>query len=215
VPTIGLFDSCASTQHPFGVTALMRKRPCSRSSEVATLYVISGAEGMTAAVWHLKIRASRGLECSRTSRREPGKVAGQKLRVGAVALVSGESQREPYGPHMRAWTRREVLVFEAGLNVKESLDLCHIYRQPMAKGKWPVCLPPSTLNVCTSDKCFVRYTSHGTLAVGLKLAVCVDVFSGQGKGGVSISWRKSNTFGETRKPVPFQPQCVPLEVSPI
>ena len=68
----------------------------------------------------------------------------------------------------------------------------------MAKGKWPVCLPPSTSSVCTSDKCFVRYTSHGTLAVGLKLAVCFGVFSGQGKGGMSISWGKSNICGETR-----------------
>jgi hypothetical protein len=55
----------------------------------------------------------------------------------------------------------------------------------------------------------------GTLAVGLKLAVWVVVFSGQGKGGVSISWGKSNIFGETREPVPVQPQCVPLEVSRI
>jgi hypothetical protein len=91
---------------------------------------------------------------------------------------------------MSVWTRHEVLDFEAGLNVKESLDLCHIYRQSMAKGKWPVCQPPSSLNVCTSDKCFVRYTNHGTLAVGLKFAVCVGVFSAQGKGGVS--------FGENR-----------------
>jgi hypothetical protein len=116
---------------------------------------------------------------------------------------------------MSVWTRREVLDFEAGLNVKESLDLCHIYRQTMAKGKWPVCLPPSTLNVCTSDQCFVRYTSHGNLAVGPKLAVCVGVFSVQGKCGVNIHCLKSNTFGETREPVPVQPQCVPLAISPI
>jgi hypothetical protein len=116
--------------------------------------------------------------------------------------------------HRAVWTRREVLDFEAGLNFKESLDLGQIYRQSIAKGKWPVCLAPSALNVCTNDKCFVRYTSHGTLAVGLELAVSVGVFSGQGKCGVRISWGKSNIFGETREPVPVQPQCVPLEVSP-
>jgi len=59
MPATGLFDSCASIRHPFDVTAPLRKRPCPRSSKVATLYVISGAEGMTTSVWHLKIRASR------------------------------------------------------------------------------------------------------------------------------------------------------------
>jgi len=53
------------------------------------------------------------------------------------------------------------------------------------------------------------------LAVGLKLAVCVGVFSCQDKGGVSISLGKSNIFGETCEPVPVQPRCVPLEASPI
>ena len=91
-------------------------------------------------------------------------------------IVSVLTARTPRTAHKRAWTRREVLDFEAGLNVNESLDLCHIYRQSMAKGKWPVCLPPSKLNVCTSDKCFVRYTSHGDLGCGAQacsLGCCV------------------------------------------
>lgn len=145
---------------------------------------------MTTGVWHLKIRASRGLDCSRTGRREGSRAETEGGRSDPYfrrVIVSVLTARTLRTARKSAWTRCEDVDFEAGLNVKESLDMCHIYRQSMAKGRWPVCLPPSTLSVCTSDKCFVRY---GTLSVGLKLAVCFGAFSGQDKGGVIISLGK-------------------------
>jgi hypothetical protein len=76
---------------------------------------------------------------------------------------------------MSVWTQREVMDFEAGLNIKELLDLCHVCRQSMAKGKWPVWLPPSTLNVCTSDMFCQIYQSWdlGCGAEACSLRWCV------------------------------------------
>jgi len=45
--------------------------PLSAEQWGSTLYVISGAEGMTAVFGTWRLRSSRDLECSRTGRREP------------------------------------------------------------------------------------------------------------------------------------------------